>query len=99
MACLPALVEARTGLDLPERTVAALMPLTVTVFRFGNVFGGVAAGLIGGRLYGVDPGLPSIAGHRHGGPWPISAWWGYRARRCCWPAGPIYNALGVPIRP
>jgi Na+/H+-dicarboxylate symporter len=36
------------------------MPLAVTTFRFGNVCGGVAAGLIGANLFGIHPGIASI---------------------------------------
>ncbi len=61
MACLPALVKAaQEDLGLPPALVGVLMPMAVTVFRFGNVVGGVSAGLIGARLFGIDPGLPQI---------------------------------------
>jgi Na+/H+-dicarboxylate symporter len=62
MACLPTLVKAaQDDLELPPPLVGALIPLSVTVFRFGNVFAGVAAALIGAKLYGIEPGLPQIA--------------------------------------
>jgi len=61
MACLPALVKAaRDDLGLPPAFVGALMPMAVTVFRFGNVVGGVSAGLIGARLFGIEPTLTQI---------------------------------------
>ena len=61
MGCLPALVKAANeDLALPPATVSTIMPLAVTVFRFGNVFGGVTAGLIGAHLFGVHPGPAQI---------------------------------------
>jgi Na+/H+-dicarboxylate symporter len=38
-----------------------VLPLACTVFRFGNVFGGVAAGLIGAWLCGIHPSAGQIA--------------------------------------
>ena len=62
MACLPALVKAaQEDLGLAPAVVDVFMPLAVTVFRFGNVVGGVSAGLIGARLFGIEPALPQIA--------------------------------------
>jgi Na+/H+-dicarboxylate symporter len=56
MACLPALVKAADeDLDLPPAASATILPLAVTVFRFGNVFGVVSAGLFGAYLFGVHP--------------------------------------------
>jgi len=60
MACLPSLVQGAEALDLPRPFVATIMPLAVTTFRFGNVFGGVAAGLIGAHLFGIHPGVGPI---------------------------------------
>lgn len=61
MASLPALITAaRDDLGLPPALVGSLMPLAVTVFRFGNVFGAVGAGLIGAALFGVHPTAPQI---------------------------------------
>jgi Na+/H+-dicarboxylate symporter len=56
MACLPALlVAARETLRLPVALVETVIPLAVSTFRFGNVSGSVAAGLIGARLCGLHP--------------------------------------------
>lgn len=61
MACLPALlVAARDRLVLPAAIVETVIPLAVSTFRFGNVFGGVAAGLIGARLCGLHPDAAHI---------------------------------------
>ena len=61
MACLPALlVAARAGLGLPAAISETVIPLAISTFRFGNVFGGVAAGLIGARLCGIHPDAAHI---------------------------------------
>jgi Na+/H+-dicarboxylate symporter len=61
MACLPALVKAADeDLTLPSAASATILPLAVTVFRFGNVFGAVSAGLFGAHLFGVHPGAAQI---------------------------------------
>jgi Na+/H+-dicarboxylate symporter len=59
-ACLPALIEAAGELALPPAMVAAIMPLAVTTFRFGNVFTAVAVGLVGANLFGVHPSAAQI---------------------------------------
>jgi proton glutamate symport protein len=61
MACLSSLIQAAEALELPGPFVATIMPLAVTIFRFGNVFGAVAAGLIGAHLFGIHPGIGAIA--------------------------------------
>jgi proton glutamate symport protein len=61
MACVSSLIQAAEALNLPEAFVATIMPLAVTTFRFGNVFGAVAAGLIGAHLFGIHPGIGPIA--------------------------------------
>jgi proton glutamate symport protein len=61
MACLSSLIQAAEALELPGPFVATIMPLAVTIFRFGNVLGSVAAGLIGAHLFGVHPGVGPIA--------------------------------------
>jgi proton glutamate symport protein len=60
MACLPSLMQAAESLELPGPFVATIVPLAVTTFRFGNVFGGVAAGLVGAHLFGIHPGISLI---------------------------------------
>ncbi len=59
-ACLPALLEAAQGLGLPPAILAAIMPLAVTTFRFGNVFTAVATGIVGANLFGVHPNVAQI---------------------------------------
>jgi proton glutamate symport protein len=62
ISALPLLLTAaEEGLSLPPPLVASVMPLACTVFRFGNVTGGVAAGLIGAYLCGVHPSITEIA--------------------------------------
>ncbi len=62
MACLPALVKAaEQDLALPPAAASTILPLATTVFRFGNVFGVVSAGLFGALLFGVHPSLAQIA--------------------------------------
>lgn len=62
MACLPALVKAADQyLELPPAAASTILPLATTVFRFGNVFGVVAAGLFGAHLFGIYPTAPQIA--------------------------------------
>ena len=62
MACLPALVKAaEEDLALPPAAASTILPLATTVFRFGNVFGVVSAGLFGALLFGVHPSLAQIA--------------------------------------
>jgi Na+/H+-dicarboxylate symporter len=99
MASLPALITAaRDELGLPPAFVGSLMPLAVTVFRFGNVFGAVGAGLIGAHLFGVQPSAAQIGlailicvltniGVM-GLPGAAVLLAGY---------GPVFNALGAPI--
>lgn len=56
MACLPALMRAaEQDLALPPALVAAVMPLAVSTFRFGNVLGGIVSGLIGAHICGIHP--------------------------------------------
>lgn len=55
MACLPALILAGDELGLPTPIVRAIMPLSVSVFRFGNMAASISAGLIGAALFGVHP--------------------------------------------
>ena len=62
MACLPALVKAaEQDLDLPPAAASTILPLATTVFRFGNVFGVVSAGLFGALLFGIHPSAAQIA--------------------------------------
>lgn len=61
MACLPALMRAaERDLELPPSLVATVMPLAISTFRFGNMLGGVAAGLIGAYICGIDPSAGQI---------------------------------------
>lgn len=61
MASLPALLKAaREDLRLPDSVTSAVMPLAVSTFRFGNVFGSLSAGLIGAHLCGLHPGALQI---------------------------------------
>ncbi|HEY4011667.1 MAG TPA: cation:dicarboxylase symporter family transporter [Acidobacteriaceae bacterium] len=60
MACLPALLLAGEELGLPTPIVRAIMPLTVSLFRFGNMAASIAAGLIGAALFGVHPSAQRI---------------------------------------
>lgn len=61
MASLPALLKAaHQDLRLPPGIVGAVTPLAVSTFRFGNVFGSLSAGLIGGALCGIHPDAAHI---------------------------------------
>jgi Na+/H+-dicarboxylate symporter len=60
MACLPVLILAGDELGLPTPIVRAIMPLTVSLFRFGNVAASIAAGLIGAALFGIHPSVQRI---------------------------------------
>jgi proton glutamate symport protein len=61
LSALPAMLKAAGELGLPPPLVASVLPLACTIFRFGNVFGGIAAGLIGAWLCGIHPGAAQIA--------------------------------------
>ncbi len=70
MACLPALMRAaEQDLALPPSLVAAVMPLAISTFRFGNLLGGIAAGLIGAYICGIHPsaGQIMLATFQHSG--------------------------------
>jgi Na+/H+-dicarboxylate symporter len=98
MACLPALVEAAETLGLPRAFVGSIMPLAVTTFRFGNVFGGIAAGLIGASLYGIHPSAGAIALAVVIGVLTnigVIGLPGQAVLLAAW--GPIFTALGTPI--
>ncbi len=98
MACLPALVEAAESLKLPRAFVGSIMPLAVTTFRFGNVFGGIAAGLIGASLYGVHPGAGAIGLAVLIGVLTNIGVIGLPGQAVVLAAyGPIFTALGTPI--
>jgi Na+/H+-dicarboxylate symporter len=98
MACLPALVQAAEELDLPRPLVATIMPLAVTIFRFGNVFGGIAAGLIGASLFGIHPGIASIGLAIVVGVLTNIGVIGLPGQAVLLAAyGPIFTALGTPI--
>ena len=98
MACLPALVEAAEALKLPRAFVGSIMPLAVTTFRFGNVFGGVAAGLIGAHLFGLNPGIGPIALAVLIGVLTNIGVIGLPGQAVLLAAyGPIFTALGTPI--
>jgi proton glutamate symport protein len=98
MACLPALVQAAESLDLPRPFVATIMPLAVTTFRFGNVCGGVAAGLIGANLFGIHPGVTAIALATVIGVLTNVGVIGLPGQAVLLAAyGPIFTALGAPI--
>jgi Na+/H+-dicarboxylate symporter len=98
MACLPSLVQAAESLDLPRPFVATIMPLAVTIFRFGNVFGGVAAGLIGAHLFGIHPGAGPIALAVLIGVLTNVGVIGLPGQAVLLAAyGPIFSALGTPI--
>ena len=61
MASLPALMRAaEQDLELPSSLVAAVMPLAVSTFRFGNVVSGIVSGLIGAYMCGIHPGAGQI---------------------------------------
>jgi len=98
MACLPVLVEAAEGLKLPRPFVGSIMPLAVTTFRFGNVFGGVAAGLIGAHLFGIHPGAGPIALAVVIGVLTNIGVIGLPGQAVLLAAyGPIFTALGTPL--
>ena len=98
MACLPVLVEAAEALKLPRPFVGSIMPLAVTTFRFGNVFGGIAAGLIGAHLFGIYPGAGAIALAVVIGVLTNIGVIGLPGQAVLLAAyGPIFTALGTPI--
>jgi Na+/H+-dicarboxylate symporter len=98
LACLPSLVQAAEGLDLPRPFVATIMPLAVTTFRFGNVSGGVAAGLIGAHLFGIHPGVGPIVVAIVIGVLTNVGIIGLPGQAVLLAAyGPIFTALGTPI--
>jgi Na+/H+-dicarboxylate symporter len=98
MACLPALVQAAESFELPRPFVATIMPLAVTTFRFGNVCGGVAAGLIGAQLFGIHPGIATISMAILIGVLTNIGVIGLPGQAVLLAAyGPIYTALGAPI--
>ena len=98
MACLPVLVEAAEALKLPRPFVGSIMPLAVTTFRFGNVFGGIAAGLIGAHLFGIHPGAGPIALAVVIGVLTNIGVIGLPGQAVLLAAyGPIFTALGTPI--
>jgi len=98
MACLPSLVQAAAALDLPRPFVATIMPLAVTTFRFGNVLGGVAAGLIGAHLFGIHPGAGPIVLAIVIGVLTNVGVIGLPGQAVLFAAyGPIFTALGTPI--
>ena len=74
------------------------MPLAVTTFRFGNVFGGVAAGLIGAHLFGIHPGVGQILLAIVIGVLTNVGVIGLPGQAVLFAAyGPIFTALGTPI--
>jgi Na+/H+-dicarboxylate symporter len=98
MACLPSLIKAAEALDLPRPFVATIMPLAVTTFRFGNVLGGVAAGLIGAHLFGIHPGIGPIGLAIVIGVLTNVGVIGLPGQAVLLAAyGPIFTALGTPI--
>lgn len=98
MACLPSLVQAAQALELPGPFVATIMPLAVTTFRFGNVLGGIAAGLIGAHLFGIHPGIGPIALAIVIGVLTNVGVIGLPGQAVLLAAyGPIFTALGTPI--
>jgi proton glutamate symport protein len=98
MACLPSLVQSAEALGLPAPFVATTMPLAVTTFRFGNVFGGVAAGLIGAHLFGIHPGVGPIVLAIVIGVLTNVGVIGLPGQAVLLAAyGPIFTALGTPI--
>jgi proton glutamate symport protein len=98
MACLPALVQAAESLELPRPFVATMMPLAVTTFRFGNVCGGIAAGLIGAQLFGIHPGYAAITLAIVIGVLTNVGVIGLPGQAVLLAAyGPIFTALGTPI--
>lgn len=98
MACLPSLVQAAEALDLPRPFVATIMPLAITTFRFGNVLGGVAAGLIGAHLFGIHPGIGPIVLAIVIGVLTNVGVIGLPGQAVLLAAyGPIFTALGTPI--
>jgi len=63
LASLPAMLErTRDNLGVPDRITGLVLPLAVAVFRATSPVGNLAAALFVASLYGVEPGLPQIAG-------------------------------------
>jgi proton glutamate symport protein len=61
LSALPAMLKAAEEMGIPAPLIASVLPLACTIFRFGNVCGGVAAGLVGAWLCGIHPGVGQIA--------------------------------------
>ncbi len=99
ISALPSLLRAaQEDLGLPPALVASVMPLACTVFRFGNVCGGVAAGLIGAWLCGIHPGLAAIALAAVVGVLANTGVIGLPGQAVLFIAyGPIFAALGTPF--
>lgn len=54
MATLPAMMDAATGLGVPPRAVALVVPLAAATLRVGSAVGQTVAVLFAARLFGVD---------------------------------------------
>ncbi len=99
LSALPSMLTAALdGLALPPALVSAILPLACTVFRFGNVWGGVAAGLIGAALCGIHPSLAQIVLAGGAGVLANTGVVGLPGQAVLFIAyGPIFAALGTPF--
>jgi proton glutamate symport protein len=97
-ACLPALLEAATALHLPPPIVAAIMPLAVATFRFGNVIAAMGTGLFGANLFGIHPSAARIAAAAGIGILTNVGSVGVPGAAVLFAAwGPVFLALGAPL--
>jgi proton glutamate symport protein len=62
LASLPAMIEAARGLRIPGRVADLILPLAVAVFRFTSPVANLAVCFFVAHLYGIEPGVPQIAG-------------------------------------
>ena len=63
LATLPAMIEcARDVLGITPRIAGLVLPLAVAVFRYTSPVGNLAVCFFVAALYGVQPGLPQVAG-------------------------------------
>jgi Na+/H+-dicarboxylate symporter len=98
MACLPPLILAGDELGLPAPIVRSIMPLAVSLFRFGNVAASIAAAMIGAALFGIHPSVERIVVACGLGILINFGIVGVPGQALLFAAyGPVFLALGTPI--
>lgn len=61
LVCVPSVVEALERLGFGRRDIGLVVPLGITVFRFGNITYFAIATLFVAQVYGVQLGAPHLA--------------------------------------